>query len=119
MKKIITSLLLLWAVVSFADNVQVCRISGSGDNVEVFSAFIENGNTVKVTISNDSKDISANVTVTVKVTYEYAHITETYSGQELATPNGSTVITIPISEKKNGKKATKVEVISITGTKCQ
>lgn len=118
MKKIITSLLLLWAVVSFADNVQVCRISGSGDNVEVFSAFIENGNTVKVTISNDSKDISANVTVTVKVTYEYAHITETYSGKELAKP-GPTEITIPISEKKNGKKATKVEVISITGTKCQ
>lgn len=118
MKRIITALLFLWTVVGFS-NAQVCKISDSGDNVEVFSAFIENGNIVKVKVSNDSKDISANVTVTVKVTYEYAHITETYSGQELATPNGSTVITIPISEKKNGKKATKVEVISITGTKCQ
>lgn len=118
MKKILTTLLLLWTVVGFAD-AQVCKISDSGDNVEVFSAFIEDGNTVKVTVSNDSKDISANVSVTVKVTYRFDHCTEMFSGKALAEPKKSTVITIPISETKQGQKATKVEVISITGTKCQ
>lgn len=118
MKKILTALLLLWTVVGFAD-AQVCKISDSGDNVEVFSASIKNGNTVEVTVSNDSKDISANVSVTVKVTYEVNWNTENFSGKALAEPNKSTAITIPISATKQNRKATKVEVIGITGTKCK
>ncbi|MDE5551191.1 MAG: hypothetical protein K2I99_07590 [Bacteroidaceae bacterium] len=120
MKKVLTALLFLWTVIGFA-NAQVCKISNSGDNVEVFSAVIE-GNTVKVTVSNDSENISANVTVTVKVTYSNGMRTErtmTFSGKELCKPNKPTLITIPISEQQNGLKATKVEVVSITGTKCQ
>lgn len=123
MKKILTALLLLWTVVGFANaqpQPQVCKISDSGDNIEVFSAVIE-GKAVKVTVSNDSKEISANVTVTVKVTYSNSMRTErtmTFSGKELCPPQ-RTVITIPIPEQQNGLKATKVEVVSITVTKCQ
>lgn len=118
MKKILTALLLLWTVVGIAD-AQVCKISDSGDNVEVFSAFIKDGNTVEVTVSNDSKDISANVSVKVKVTYEVDRNTENFTGKALAEPNKSTAITIPIPVTKQNRKATKVEVIGITGTKCK
>lgn len=119
MKKILTALLLLWTVVGFA-NAQVCKISDSGDNIEVFSAVIE-GKTVKVTVSNDSESISANVTVTVKVTYtiDTDAYKLTFSGKERCMPNQSTTITIPIPEKHRGQEATKVEVVSITGTKCR
>ena len=65
--------LLLFAVIS---NAQVCKISNSNDNVEVFSATIINGSSVAVTVGNDSQDISANVTVEVTVTYESSNYTK-------------------------------------------
>lgn len=103
---------------------QVCKISGAGDNVEVFSARIENGNTVVVTVGNDSQNISANVTVTVEVTYKYSNgnspVKLTKEGKVIAKPNQESVITIRIPEQdKNGRIPTSVKVTNISGTKCQ
>ena len=76
-----SKLFLLLALVGFFSNVsaQVCKINESGDNVEVFSAIIESENTVAVTVGNDSQDISANVTVTVEVTYKKGNAKHTQS----------------------------------------
>jgi hypothetical protein len=114
-------ILLLLFLIGFFSSVsaQVCKISDSGDNVEVFGAYIENGNTVVVTVANDSKDISANVTVTVEVTYEVATLKEEFTGKTMAKPNQETIIKISIPEKKGTRRATSVKVKNITGAKCQ
>lgn len=118
MKKFLFSLI---ACVSFFfnANAQVCKISESNDNVEVFGALFNNEKTsVDITVSNDSKDISANVTVTIKVTYKHADYTKEYTCKGIAKPNGSTIISKEIDPELKGWKPTSVEVISITGTKC-
>lgn len=116
-----SKLFLLLVMAFFVSNVsaQVCKINESGDNVEVFGAYIENGNTVLVTVGNDSKDISANVTVTVEVTYEVSSVKAEFTGKKIAQPNQETIIKINIPEKKGNRKATSVKVKEITGTKCQ
>lgn len=118
MKKKILLLLSLIGLFSSL-SAQVCKINDSGDNVEVFGAYIENGNTVSVTVGNDSKDISANVTVTVEVTYEVSSVKAEFTGKKIAQPNQETIIKINIPEKKGNRKATSVKVKEITGTKCQ
>lgn len=105
-------------------DAQVCKISNSNDNVEVFSAYVVDGSRVEVTVGNDSQNISANVTVEVEVTYNGGggnYRKMTYSGKEIAKPNGTTVIKIPISQTYKGEsryKAESVKVLGITGTKC-
>lgn len=114
-------LLLLLSLIGLFSNLsaQVCKISESGDNVEVFSAYIENGNTIVVTVGNDSKDVLANVTVTVEVTYEVPSVKAEFSGKKIAQPYQETIIKINIPEKMYNRKATSVKVKEITGTKCQ
>ena len=104
-------------------NAQVCKISNTNDNVEVFSASLSGPNQVTVVVSNDSKDIAANVTVIVKVAYgsnssnNVAY--KNFIGKGLAAPNGSTMILINIPEKdENNRIAKSVEVTDISGTKC-
>lgn len=116
-------LILILALVGFFSTVsaQVCKINESGDNVEVFSAIIEGENTVVVTVGNDSRDISANVTVTVEVTYKKGNSIHTYNytGKKIAQPNQETIIKISIpAEDKNGYKPYSVKVTGITGNKC-
>ena len=116
MKKILTALLFLW-IVGLA-NAQVCKISGSGDNVEVFGAVID-CDTVRVTVSNDSESIYANITVRVDVTYTGgAEVTSSFTGRGLAKPHQSSIIAIGIPEKIGGKIPTRVKVTGISGTKC-
>lgn len=117
MKKILIFTLLLTGLISFT-TAQVCKISDTGDNVEVFGAVIEDGNTVVVTVGNDSQNNSANVTVTVEVTYEVTSVKEVFSGKVIAKPNQESIIRISIPEKKNGRRATSVKVKEITGNKC-
>lgn len=101
---------------------QVCKIKGStaNDNVEVYSyVLINNNSAVNVTVGNDSQNTSANVTVTVEVTYT-DNSSLKFSAKGLAKPNGPTDIVIPIKDNNGGfTKVKKVEVISITGTKCE
>ena len=119
-KGVFIALLLLFAF--RAVDAQVCKISNSNDNVEVFSASIVDDSKVKVTVGNDSQDISANVTVEVVVTYGNKTFTKTYSGKKIAKPNSETVITIPISSTYSSSissRPTSVTVSGISGTKCQ
>ena len=118
MKKIFFNLILILGLSLIAGNAnaQVCKISGSNDNVEVFSCQL-NGDKVDVTLSNDSNDIKANVTVTVEVKYENGR-SKTFSGKVLANPGTSTSLQIPINAKDNNFPAKSVIVTSISGTKC-
>ena len=104
----------------------VCKISNDNDNVEVYSAALDGG-TVKVTVGNDSQNIAANVTVRVKVAY-CGNISKEFSSVGYAKPNGTSVIEIPVDREvlkpnclgTNCRcNAQSVEVISISGTKCQ
>ena len=104
-------------------NAQVCKISSSNDNVEVFSAYIVDGSRVEVTVGNDSQSVSANVTVEVEVTYKSSNLTKTkkYSGKDVAKPNTTTAIKIPINATHPDAptcKAVSVKVLGIAGTKC-
>jgi hypothetical protein len=121
MKKIIFIVVAVIGL-SFCVNAQVCKINGTNDNVEVMSCNIV-GNQVLVKVSNDSRDISANVTVSVTV--EYAHASGGGCGTKTASLSGKTQsfandyatieIDIPI---KDGYKPCRVEATSILGTKC-
>ncbi len=109
----------------YISEAQVCKISNSNDNVEVFSASIVDGSRVDVTVGNDSQDISANVTVEVTVTFESSRYSNNYSknyvGKGVASPNQETIIKIPIDTTYPSKpdfKPTSVKVVGISGTKC-
>ena len=123
MKQLLFMLMLLMGAVGSA-NAQVCKISNTNDNVEVFSTSLTSPNQVTVVVSNDSKEISANVTVIVKVTYDVPGgggiaKDHNFTGKGLAKPNESTAILINIPEKDtNNRVAKSVEAISISGTKC-
>ena len=121
MRKILMLFMLTFGVFGYS-NAQICKISDNGDNVEVFSAFIKDGNTVIVTVGNDSKEMSANVTVKVEVTYDnnYNHkVTRSFTGKCLAKPNQESVITISIPEvDESQRKPVSVKVTNISGTKC-
>lgn len=99
---------------SYAEE-NTCKISGTNDNVEVFSCFLDNDKAI-VTLSNDSNDIKANVTVTVEVKYG-SNNKRSFTGKVLSTP-GSTKLEIPIDANVNGLKPTSVSVTSISGAKC-
>ena len=102
-------------------NAQVCTISDSKDNVEVFSASIVMDNQVNIIVGNDSQDISANVTVQVKVNYANSK-TKTFTGKKTARPNAETIIEIPIDPTYGNGSSAKpisVEVVGISGTKCR
>ena len=106
----------------FASSAQVCKISDSGDNVEVFSASLVDEHTVSVVVGNDSQDKSANVTVSVSVKYKNTSNNTkeyTFTGKVIAKPNQTTEIKVDIPEKDNqGRTPVSVKVTGITGTKC-
>lgn len=117
MKKMLFLLIAIFCV-STMMNAQVCKISNSNDNIEVYSCELTNNNTVTVTVGNDSQDISANVTVTIEVVYGRSDA-KTFSAKGLAGPNRTTEIKISIpSENKQGSSPSAVKVTSISGTKC-
>ena len=102
-------------------NAQVCKISETGDNVEVFSASIVDGHTVSVVVGNDSQDKSANVTVNVTVTYKGSSTSKeyTFTAKAIAQPNQTTEIKIDIPERdKQDRTPVSAKVTQITGTKC-
>lgn len=117
-KALFITIALIWSVAM--TQAQVCKISETGDNVEVFSAVIENNNSVVVTVGNDSQNTSANVTVSVEVTYERtSKKTYVFTGKVIAKPNQQSVIIIKIPEKdENGRVPKTVKVTNISGTKC-
>lgn len=121
MKQLLFIMMLLFCAAGNI-NAQVCKISNTNDNIEVFSASLINSKQVKVVVSNDSQEISANVTVTIEVTYTDGYNspkTKTFTGKGLARPNTSTEIVIDIPEDIDySKKPKSVQVTGISGTKC-
>lgn len=118
-----------WIILAFlglcsVSSAQVCKISGENDNVEVMQAFFEDESTVVVVVSNDSKDISANVTVSVDIKglnkgsgccYELTNLT----GKGRALPNQDTQIKIKLpSPYKQNQDKTRITVKNISGSKC-
>lgn len=118
MKKFLSNLMLVFCLLLIGGktNAQVCKISGSNDNIEVFGCQL-NGDKVTVTLSNDSNDIKANVTVTVEVKYS-SSITRTYTGKVLSKPGTSTTLDINIDGKVGNYTAKSATVTSISGSKC-
>lgn len=122
MRKFLLSFMFLLGITVISDsfgvaNAQVCKISETNDNVEVFSCFLD-GEHVSVTLSNDSENIKANVTVTVEVQYGNGTLTKSFTGKIMAKPGGSTDLKIPIDPKFKGYSPSSVKVTSISGTKC-
>jgi hypothetical protein len=105
-------------------NAQSCVISGAADGstVEIQSCYLNDDNVI-VNVINDSKDIAANVTVSVEVTYKYGNATKTcsYSGKEISLARVPTKIEIPITKEypSAGYVANSVKAISVSGTKCK
>ena len=109
-------------------NAQVCMISGGedkNDNVEVLSADLNlNNGIVYVRVGNDSRLISANVTVEVEVSYKKGSNTKKkkFTGKGLASANEISTIRIPCFlayPDDADYKAVSVEAMKITGTKCK
>lgn len=118
MKQLLVTIMMLLFGVAGMVKAQVCKLPNSKDNVEVFRTFLSSPTQVTVIVSNDSKDISANVTVEIEVTYGY-NTKQTFYGKELAKPNKKTTIYIDIPEKgSNNQVPTEVKAKSISGTKC-
>lgn len=123
MKKVV---FLLFALICFGATAKaqnVCKISGSNDNVEIFNYYIdESNNQVVVTVGNDSNDISANVTITVQVSARKKGNSGmsqlTLSGKEIAKPNQTTTINIPLTSGYEFTNNSKIMETKISGTKC-
>ena len=105
-------------------NAQSCTINGAedGSTVVVKSCYLS-GDLVTVNVINDSKDIMANITVMVEVTYKWGTSikTQKYDGNEIALSGVTTKIEIPIDKKNNEDNrydAISVKAISISGKKC-
>ena len=124
MKKLFVTLIALAGLGFCANAEETCKIiNGGGSSVEVTSCYIDDDK-VKVTVSNDSNDIAANVSVTVTVTYTYGRNkkTENYTSKKRAAANAETVIEIPISKAHPNDSyyvANSVKTQSITGVKCE
>lgn len=114
------------ALICFGATAQaqkVCKISGSNDSVEIFSSYIDEANNqVVVTVGNDSNDISANVTITVQVSARqkgYSGMSQlTLTGKEIAKPNQTTTINIPLKSGYEFTSNSKITEANISGTKC-
>jgi hypothetical protein len=119
-------LMILIAIIGFSVTMsaQSCTINGAddGSTVAVKSCYMS-GDNVTVNVINDSKDIMANITVTVEVTYKWGSSTKVqrYEGREIALSGVTTKIELPIDKKHtedNRYEATSVKAISISGKKC-
>lgn len=76
------------------------------DTVEVLGAYLDsNKQSAVVTVSNDSQNISANINVTVEVCYKFRNSTETkqFVGRNLAAPQQTTSIIIPVDANGSTK----------------
>lgn len=116
--------IMLTALCTLSSNAQICKISDMNDTVEVLGAYLDsNKQSAVVTVSNDSQYISANINVTVEVCYKYRSFTETkqFVGRNLATPQQTTTIIIPIdaSGSKEWFLPVSVKVTAISGAKCR
>lgn len=123
MKKIFLILFTLICFGATAKAQNVCKISGSNDNVEIFSSYIdEDNNQIVVTVGNDSNDISANVTITIQVSARKKGNSGmeklTLSGKEIAKPNRTTTINIPLTGGYEFTSNSKIIDRKISGTKC-
>ncbi|GHT34595.1 hypothetical protein FACS189434_11040 [Bacteroidia bacterium] len=111
--------------VAISANAQTCTISGAddGSTVEVQSCYLS-GDKVIVNVINDSKDIAANVTVSVTVTYKFGTLTKTesYQGRNIALARVSTPIEIPVNTEWSADSRYTVysaTANSVSGTKCK
>ena len=123
MKNRIICLALQILATAFVCSSQVCLISDTNDTVEVTNCSLAGENKVEVTVSNDSNDINANVTITIEVIYKLNSqiFKDIFKGKGMAKKCGSTVITIRITSCYNGDdryKPYSVSATGISGSKC-
>ncbi|MDE6497406.1 MAG: hypothetical protein K2L21_01970 [Muribaculaceae bacterium] len=126
MKKIISALLVIFALgfASQAVSAQSCSIRGTnGDTVQVFSSSL-NGSSIDITLGSDSQ-YAANLEVTATVTYSNpsCRITETrtFSTWCIAQPSQTTSVSLNIesSIRSNGWDLTPSSFsITLSGNKC-
>ena len=120
MKKVVFVLFVLICFGATA-NAQVCKISGTNDNVEVFGCHTDaENNQVIVTVSNDSNDISDNVTVTVEVKgkADCGSCTTTVEGKGLSKPGQTTQIKIKMPSSFKLTENSRSKCTGIRGSKC-
>lgn len=123
MKNRIICLTLQMLATVFVCFSQTCLISNANDTVEIENCTLIADNKVEVTVSNDSNDINANVTVSIEVAYKFNSqiFKKNYIGKGMAKKSESTIITIPISSCYNGDERYKpysVSATGISGSKC-
>jgi hypothetical protein len=118
-------LILVVIMFGFSANAQSCSIQGSNDNSTVqVKSHSRAGSTITVKVINDSKDIMANVTAYVTVTYSCntARKTKDFEGTNIALAGVSSDIDVSIEESFTTAGSTyKIEsyqVKSISGKKC-
>lgn len=116
--------ILLAALCTLPSKAQTCRISDMNDTVEVVGAYLDSDKqSAVVSVSNDSQNVSANINVTVEVSYKYLNSTETkqFVGKSLAKPQQTTTIIIPVDAKgsKEWYIPVSVRVTDISGAKCR
>lgn len=122
MKKLVSAIAIFF-VFMWIDtaSAQVCKINGTNDNVEIFDCYIDKANQqVIVIVSNDSQNISANVTVNVEIK-GYSGCSgckESLIGKGLAKPNQSTEIKIKVPNTFKADDKTSTKCTGISGTKC-
>lgn len=110
--------ILLLVGLCFTVNAQSCKISGSNDgSTIVCTGHSIDGNNITVTLSNDSENTCANVSIIVKVTYAN-NSTEEFEGRGKSCPDQEAAIRVPIKTEKNGREWTKYEVARVSGSKC-
>lgn len=113
MKKFLMILTCCVAILSI-NAANYCTLPNSNDTISAGQATFE-GNTVYVTLYNDSPNIRANVTVTVKGEYE----TTSFSSEKTV----STVVQVPPSGSATATivfpgEVTSVEDVTVSSPKC-
>ena len=115
MKKMLVMLcaILGLTLVTFADTVKTCTISGSSDGATVMASIIEVGDGyVKVELSNDGS-ITANVKVEVRKNGGFSGSTGA-----MVAPQQSVVKTIRISAAKSSDSINDFDITTLSGKRC-
>lgn len=89
-----------------------CKLPNSNDTISAGQATFE-GNTVYVTLYNDSPNIRANVTVSIKAWTSASNSTTTRSTVVQVPPSGSATATIVFPEE-----VTSVKDVTVSSPKC-
>lgn len=101
-------------LVTFADTVKTCKISGSSDGATVMASIIEVGDGyVRVELSNDGA-----TTANVKVGVQKKGQNAAGSTGAMVAPQQSVVKTIRISTAKSSDSINDFDITTLSGNRC-